>query len=153
MTAKEYLSQVRFIDRLINSKLEQLACLKDTATKATATISDMPRSDSPDLQSMETTVVKMIDMEREIDAEIDKLVDLKREIRDVIQKIHTPRYRALLEMRYLSFMTWEEIAESLECEPRSIYRAHYRALCAVESVCREVGIALECEQEKASPGL
>ena len=140
MTAKEYLSQVRFIDSMVDSKLEQLTRLKETATKATATISDMPRSDSPDLQSMETTVVKMIDMEREIDAEIDKLVDLKREIRDVIQKVHTPRYRALLEMRYLSFMTWEEIAEAMELDVSNVYRARRGALRAAECAMAEMHI-------------
>ncbi|MEF9879097.1 MAG: hypothetical protein RR975_06670 [Clostridia bacterium] len=79
MTAKEYLMQVRFIDRLIDSKLEQAAQLKATATKATATLSDMPRSDSPDLQSMETNIIKMIDLEREINRDVDRLVDLKKE--------------------------------------------------------------------------
>ena len=140
MTGKEYLSQVRFIDSMVDSKLEQLTRLKETATKATETISDMPRSDSPDLQSMESTVVKMIDMEREIDAEVDRLVDLKREIRDVIQKIHTPRYRALLEMRYLSFMTWEEIAEAIELDVSNVYRARRGALRAAECVMAEMHI-------------
>jgi DNA-directed RNA polymerase specialized sigma24 family protein len=147
MTAKEYLSQVRFIDRLVDSKLEQLARLKETATKATMTISDMPRSDSPDLQSMESTIVKMIDMEREINADIDRLVDLKREVRSVIEQIHTPRYRAILEMRYLGMCGWGDIAEALACEPRSVYRAHHRALCAVGSVCCAMGISMDQSQK------
>ena len=40
MTAKEYLSQAYKIDNDINSKLEQVASLRDLATKATSTISD-----------------------------------------------------------------------------------------------------------------
>ena len=103
MTAKEYLSQVRFIDRLVDSRLEQLARLKETATKATMTISDMPRSDSPDLQSMESTIVKMIDMEREINADIDRLVDLKREAQGVIDQLPDMDQRLILELRYFGF--------------------------------------------------
>ena len=44
MNAKEYLSQAFKIDNDINSKLEQVAALRELATKATSTISDMPAS-------------------------------------------------------------------------------------------------------------
>lgn len=44
MTAKEYLSQAYKIDNDINSKLEQVASLRDLATKATSTMSDTPGS-------------------------------------------------------------------------------------------------------------
>ena len=37
MTAKEYLSQVLYIDQRINCKLEQVMRLRENATKATAT--------------------------------------------------------------------------------------------------------------------
>ncbi len=134
MNAKEYLSQIRFIDRLVDSKLEQLERWKSIATKATATLSDMPRSDSPDLQSLETTVVKMVDMEREINADIDRLVDLKREANTVLQCVECPQYRMLLELRYFSGYTWEQIAEMLHCDLRSVYRAHYRALREVDDI-------------------
>ena len=36
MNAKEYLSQVMHIDQRINSKLEQVVKLRESATKATA---------------------------------------------------------------------------------------------------------------------
>ena len=38
MTAKEYLSQVFYIDQRINCKLEQVLQLRESATKATATV-------------------------------------------------------------------------------------------------------------------
>ena len=66
MTAKEYLSQVLYIDQRINCKLEQVMRLRENATKATATLSDMPHSDSPNLKSMENTICKIVDLEREI---------------------------------------------------------------------------------------
>jgi len=128
MTAKDYLSQVRFIDSLVDSKLEQLARLKETATKATMTISDMPRSDSPDLQSMESTIVKMIDMEREINADIDRLVGLKREAQGVIDQLPDMDQRLILELRYFGFKKWPEITEELGYSEATIYRLHGVAL-------------------------
>ena len=52
MNAKEYLSQVMHIDQRINSKLEQVVKLRESATKATATLSDMPRPDTHSMQTM-----------------------------------------------------------------------------------------------------
>ena len=40
MTAKEYLNQAYWLDRRIDSKLEQLSALKDMATKTTSIMSD-----------------------------------------------------------------------------------------------------------------
>ena len=47
LSAKEFLKQARHIDQRINSKLEQVQSLRELATKATATLSDMPRSATP----------------------------------------------------------------------------------------------------------
>ena len=42
--AKEYLKQAFYLDKRINSKLEQVESLNALATKATSTLSDMPKS-------------------------------------------------------------------------------------------------------------
>ncbi len=103
MTVKEYLSQAYRIDQRINSKLEQVASLRALATKATYTLSDTPPSGSRNVQSMENVIVKIIDLENEINEDIDTLVDLKREIVGVIKRIDNPEYQTLLELRYLCF--------------------------------------------------
>ena len=136
MTAREYLTQARMIDSRINSKLMELQRARELATKATVLVSDMPRNPSPDLQQMESRVVKIVDLEREINAEIDELVDLKRDIRELIAQIRKPEYRTLLELRYLGFRTWDAIAEEMGSEPRTIYRFHSNALRVVERLMR-----------------
>ena len=128
MNAKEYLSQAFHIDQRINSKLEQVMKLRETSTKATATLSDMPRSDSPNVHRLEDTICKIIDLENEINHDIDRLVDLKREARDVIGQLSDPDQQLILELRYLCYKTWEEIADELGYCPSNIYRLHGRAL-------------------------
>ena len=86
MTVKEYLGQAYRIDQRINSKLEQVGSLRALATKATSTMSDTPPSGSRNVQSMESIIVKIIDLENEINEDIDMLVDLKREIVGVIKR-------------------------------------------------------------------
>ena len=128
MNAKEYLSQAMYIDQRIDSKLEQIMKLRESATKATATLSDMPRPDSPNVQSMEETIVKIVDLEREINRDIDALVDLKAEARKVISKLDNPEQQLILEMRYLCYKSWAEIAEDLSFSESNVYKIHGAAL-------------------------
>lgn len=134
MTAKEYLSQVRYIDGLIDSKLEQLERVKTRVAKATMTLSDTRRSGASDSKTQNATVAKIANMERDIDAEVDKLVNLKREIMGVIDKVRNPFYKALLEMRYLYFMSWEDIAYTVDRDITNVYRARHNALRVVERI-------------------
>lgn len=134
MAAKDYLSQAFRIDQRINAKLEQVAALRALATKATSTLSDMPRPDTPNVCQMSDIIAKIIDAEDEINAEIDRLVDLKREMREVIGAVTNPEYQALLELRYLCFKSWSEISVALEYEDRYVYKVHDRALREIEKI-------------------
>ena len=80
MSVKEYLSQARYLDMRIQSKLEQLESLNELATKCTSVITGMPHSPSKRTSSMADTINKIIDLQFEINKDIDNLVDLKEEI-------------------------------------------------------------------------
>lgn len=110
MIVKDYLSQAYRIDQRINSKIEQVSCLHDLATKATQTLSDMPGSATRNTHRMEDVIIKIIDLENEINTEIDRLVDIKLEIMCLINGVPNPEEQTLLELRYLCFKTWEQIA-------------------------------------------
>jgi len=128
MTAKECLEQAYHIDQRINSKLAQVEALRALAEKVTATLSDTPPDPGRNPQSMETTLCKLVDLEREINADIDALVELKRECVALIKEIPNLEHQTLLEMRYLRFKTWGQIAKELGYSIRSVYRLHDAAL-------------------------
>ena len=128
MNAKEFLEQVRYVDRAIDSKLEQVHRLRNEATKATSLVSDMPRGGSPNLQRLEDTIIKIIDLEHEINRDIDWLVDLKKAARESINTMSDPEERLILELRYLCYKTWPEIAEAMGVSESTVYRTHGLAL-------------------------
>jgi len=128
MTAKEYLNQAYGLDRRIDSKLEQLSALKDMATKTTSVMSDDVVSHTRNVHSMQDVIAKIIDMQAEINADIDQLVDLKREIMQVVKAVQNPEHQTLLELRYLCFKSWEDVAEELGYNVRHIYRLHDEAV-------------------------
>lgn len=132
LKAKEYLGQAYRIDQRINSKLEQIASLRNLATKATSTLTDGPRNQTRNTHSMEGIIAKMIDLENEINTDIDTLMDLKREIMKVIKGIDNPEHQTLLELRYLCFKSWEQIAVDMGYSVQHVFRLRGRALRNVD---------------------
>ena len=128
MTAKEYLSQAFHIDQRISSKLSQVMRLREAATSCTATLSDMPRPDSPSHERMADTICKIVDLEREINEDIDRLVDLKAEARRAINAVSDPDQQLILELRYLCYKPWLEIAEAMGYSEAGVYKLHGKAL-------------------------
>ena len=80
------------------------------------------------VHSQQDILAKIMDMEDEINNDIDALVDLKREIKRTIERVENPEYLILLELRYLCFKRWEEIAVMMNYNIRHIYRLHDEAL-------------------------
>ncbi|MCM1096908.1 MAG: DUF1492 domain-containing protein [Ruminococcus flavefaciens] len=128
MKAKDYLGQAFRLDQRINSKIEQVRSLNDLAAKCTSTITGMPGNPNRGKDSIGDIVAKIVDLQEEINRDIDALVDLKAEIYSVIRAIDNVECQTLLELRYLSFMRWEEIAVRLNYGMENVYRLHRKAL-------------------------
>ena len=132
MNAKHYLSQAYKLDQRIECKLRQVERLRDLSTRATASIHAERVSGTKERSPMENAVVKLIDLEHDINKDIDRLVDLKREIMKFVEELENPDYKLLLESRYLNLMTWEPIAEMMGYSVRQILRIHGKALSELE---------------------
>ena len=128
MTKKEYLSQAYRLDQRINSKLEQVESLNGLATKVSSTLTGMPKNPNRATSTMADAVAKIIDLQEEINNDIDRLVDLKREMVTVIKAVVNKESQTLLELRYLCFRTWEQIAVDMGYNVRHVYRLHDEAV-------------------------
>lgn len=126
--AKKYLSQAFGLNQRIESKIDQIAVLNDLATKATVTYSDMPKSPNRDGSRMEYAIIKIIDLESEINKDMMKLVELKKDIIRRVKAVESAELQTILELRYLSYMRWEEIAIELGYGIDNVYHLHRKAL-------------------------
>lgn len=131
MTAKDYLSQAYRLDQRINSKLEQVESLNGLATKVSSTLTGMPKNPNRATSTMADSVSKIIDLQAEINDDIDRLVDLKREMVAVIKAVANTECQTLLELRYLCFKTWEQIAVEMNYTVRNVHLLHKEALQVV----------------------
>ena len=128
MTAKEYLSQAYRIDRIVKAKMVRVRELQDLVTSAKATISDMPVCPTRNTHRMEDIIIKIVDMKEDIQTDIDLLLDKAQGIASAINNVTNPDYRTLLELRYLSFKPWAEIAEDMRYSKQRIFQIHNSAL-------------------------
>ena len=132
MTAKEFLSQARYLDMRINSKVEQIDSLNDLATKCTSTLTGMPHNPSPSTSLMADAVCKIVDLQEELGRDVQELVDLKRRISNIIKAVSNTEQQTLLEKRYLCFQTWEKIAVDMNFSMQYAFRIHDKALEKIE---------------------
>ena len=94
-------------------------------------MSDDVVSRTRNVHAMEDVIAKIVDMKAEVNAEIDRLVDLKRDIMEVVNAVDDPELQTLLELRYLCFKDWPDIAFEMHCSESNVYKVHSRALQAV----------------------
>ena len=130
--AKKYLSQAFGLNQRIESKIDQIAVLNDLATKATVTYSDMPRNPNKGHSRLEDAVIQIIELETEINQDMIKLVELKKDIIRRIKAVESFELQTVLELRYLSYMRWEEIAIELGYGIDNVYYLHRKALDEIE---------------------
>lgn len=130
MTAKQYLRQAYRLNDLINSDLAELEQLKVLSTSVSSpNLSGMPSSGTRKQEApFVNAVMKIIELEKVIDAEIDRFVDLKKEIRDVINKVPDNNQKLVLQLRYIQFLKWESVAAEMDLSLKQVHRIHNEAL-------------------------
>lgn len=134
MNAREYLSQAYRLDQRINSKLDQVQSLSELATKATSTLTGMPRNPNRATSTMADAVAKIVDLQAEINRDIDRLVDLKRDIVALVKSVDNTEFQTLLEKRYLCYMSWEQIAVDMNYSIHHLYKIHTGALDTCDGI-------------------
>jgi DNA-directed RNA polymerase specialized sigma subunit len=128
MTSKEFLNRGFYIDRRINSRLDQIERLKELSMKTSVTLSDMPGDPNHDKSKMEETIVKIVSLEEEINEDIKRLVEIKHEVIQAVNTVEDSHENLVLTRRYLNFWTWEDIAADMNCTVRHVHRLHSKAL-------------------------
>lgn len=134
MNAKNYLNQAYRLDQRIHSKLEQIQVLNALATKCTSVISGMPKAQGRNASSMEEAVCKIIDLEHKIGKYVEELVAIKLDLMKTIEQVDDFTLQIILEKRYLSYESWERIADEINCTLRWTYVLRDRAIKKVGEI-------------------
>jgi DNA-directed RNA polymerase specialized sigma subunit len=124
----KYLKRYITLDREIDRKLEEVGRLRSKLTRITQVLTAEPRGGGTIYGKTEEILAKIVDLEKEIDADVDRLIYIRDNIKAIIEAVEDDRERLLLQYRYLDGRTFEEIAVQMHYSWRQIHRLHSRAL-------------------------
>lgn len=132
MTAKEFLKQAYYLNKLIESHKRELVELEEMKSVISSpNYSGMPTGSRSFEPPFVKQVLKKIDLENQIKKEIEKLVELKKQIHNAIDTVPDMNQRLVLRYRYIEFFPWAKIISEMQdsfYSERQIYRFHSEGL-------------------------
>lgn len=118
----EFLGRVRKLRNGIEKKMLRVETLRDMATGTTTAVSDMPRSDSPNLQRMEAVLCKAVDLESEIARDQAAMETARAEITAALSELEDYREQQVLYGRFVECNGWATIAKECGFHIRTVQR-------------------------------
>lgn len=134
MKAKEYLEQIKKADERIQNKSVELYQLKCLATSVTVATDKEPVMTSGVSDKVGNTVVKIIELSEQINAEIDAFVELKAECIKVIEQIENSLEYTILHQHYVQYKTLAQIAIEKCYTHQYIIERHKKALEKIQNI-------------------
>lgn len=128
MTAKEYLSQLLNLERLIEAKRLECERLDAMSKKVSSTLSDCKVESSHDNDKIAVIVIHVIELKKDISEQMKIYLELQEKISKEIDAIEDMRYRSLLIMRYITGLKFGEISEKMNYGTRWVLILHREAL-------------------------
>ena len=133
MTVKEYLGQAYRLSLKIDSNMQEIAYLRDVATRGTSRRLATQQSGTEGRSFMENTVVKLVDLERAVEADQRRLALARQQVAAVIGYLPEGSCRKLLTLRYVDCREWLEVAVNLGLCWERMQRLHSKALATVKA--------------------
>jgi DNA-directed RNA polymerase specialized sigma24 family protein len=125
----KYLKRFTLLGKEIDRKIQAIGYWRAKLIKITPKYTDELKTPGGSIYGKtEELVAKIVDLEREIDADVDRLISIRDNIKAIIEAVEDDRERLLLQYRYLDGRTFEEIAVQMHYSWRQIHRLHSRAL-------------------------
>ena len=125
MTTKEYLNRAYVLNKKIKKDKEIIANLKDAAMNTSANVSDeRVQTSAPTGSRMSTFVEMIVELENSVNKQEQELKVVRDEITTEINKITDIKQRLVLQLRYLDYYSWSNIAGVLCCSEILVYKIH-----------------------------
>ena len=130
MTAKQFLSRGRWIEREITSLIRTRDETRDRLTHITQNYDGDGAQTTKDPHKFDS----LVELEDKIDELIDRLYATKTEILGVIDRLEDRREFLALKVYYIDMKTWEEVAVELHYTWRQTMRIRKAAIANTEVI-------------------
>jgi len=101
---------------------------REMAMQATGRTDALRTSGTSNRSKVETYILELWNVHNELQQEIARLMEKSREAETLILSLEDDRHRAVLELRYLRGLTWEELSKKLNFTLRWAHNLHKEAI-------------------------
>ena len=133
MNAKEFLQQIRKLDKLIENKLAEVQQWKEIATNVSPNMTGERVKSSGNPHKIADAIGRYIDLEREINQDIDNLVETKKDVISVIEQLNATEYDVIHKI-YVQYLTFDEVAYACKHSKSWATTIHGRALKHIQEI-------------------
>lgn len=124
---QHYLRSAWYYQKKADFLNEKIMVLRSKATKMTTSFQDVPSFGGFE-DHKQQIIADMVDLEREYGKSMMMCRNKAKEIEFVIGLLENHQEKIVLEMRYLHYDNWLDIAMNLNYSVQMIYKIHGRAL-------------------------
>lgn len=126
MTKKEF-NEIILCKQKIRTLTAQIQELEAYATTIKSLDYSADRVQTSASNTIEDTVIKLIDTQKMLQKRIDELVEMKVSAAKEINKLEG-KYYLVMSLRYLECLNWEWVARRMEHSIQHVHRLHGQAL-------------------------
>ena len=109
---KQELKSIKYLDFKINSSIEELERLKFYQDLLKGIDYRMDKVQNSSKSDMSDAIIKIVDLEQNINSDITRLVEKKKVLKSKIDKLEPIMYQ-IMYLRYFKYYTWSVIATEL----------------------------------------
>lgn len=134
MTTKEYLMQIRRMEKMIDNKLSELYRLRQLVSSISISTDGERIMSSGSMDKMGDSVAKIVDLENCVAETISRYTELRQKIIAQIDSLKDYGHYSVLFSRYVLNNEFGKIADEMGYSERQVLRIHGSALKEFEKM-------------------
>lgn len=132
MNPRKFLKQKKYL-QLYRESIEKTSEIAQNLAELKAEAEAL-RDHEGQRVELDAAVAKYVDACEEAEKELSRLADLRQNIRQLIDKVNDTRMHSILWRRYISGLSWEQVAVSMNYTYRRVTQLHGEALKEICSI-------------------
>ena len=132
MNPRKFLKQKKYL-QLYRESIEKTSEIAQNLAELKAEAEAL-RDHEGQRVELDAAVAKYVDACEEAEKELSRLADLMQDIRQLIDKVNDTRMHSILWRRYISGLSWEQVAVSMNYTYRRVTQLHGEALKEICSI-------------------
>ncbi|MBQ5339548.1 MAG: hypothetical protein J6Z40_10330 [Oscillospiraceae bacterium] len=132
MNPRKFLKQKKYL-QLYRESIEKTSEIAQNLAEMKAEAEAL-RDHEGQRVELDAAVAKYVDACEEAEKELSRLADLRQDIRQLIDKVNDTRMHSILWRRYISGLSWEQVAVSMNYTYRRVTQLHGEALKEICSI-------------------